>query len=614
MVKSKICKLCGKEFIPKSNAIYCEGPHYRPCPMCGKPVEYHRVSEPIRFCSRECRRTHMNLVKQQHPVKNCLICGKEFVPKQSNQKYCAGPHITNCVVCGKPIEYSCAPTDKPNTCSIQCSNELRRRTVQKHFGVDNVSNAPGIRERLKILYNSEELKQKRVKTNIERYGVDNPSKNADIKAKLTQIMNSEEFLSKREQTCLARYGYTSPSKVESVKRKRLETTLANYGSLKGIRTPSYYVKMMTDPTKVDAYLKFKDDPEQYLKMYYAEPPSITQLCKDLGVSDDPIYTILVNRGCSHLISHRFSKMETEVYDYILSLDPDILVKRNDRIVIKPYEIDIYLPDYKLGIECNPSCTHNSTRSTYADNEVKSPTYHQHKSMLAHKSGIFLFHIFGYEWEKRPDIIKSMIRNLLHKNQNKIYGRNTVVKELSAADCRTFLNANHRQGNTDASVRLGLYDKSNELVSVMTFNHLRNTIGRSKTTNDLDWELSRFCNKCNTTICGAASKLFKYFLTHYEYHKIISFSDVAHTQGSLYQTLGFRQLHMSAPSYVWTNIQDTIVYNRVSCQKHNLPKLFDDPNLDIKHQTERQIMESKGFVRVFDSGVIRWEYNKPEDFR
>ena len=40
-------------------------------------------------------------------------------------------------------------------------------------------------------------------------------------------------------------------------------------------------------------------------------------------------------------------------------------------------------------------------------------------------------------------------------------------------------------------------------------------------------------------------------------------------------------------------------------RKNLRNLFND-DIDLT-QTERQIMESHGYVRVYDSGVIRWEY-------
>ena len=52
----KICKECGDLFMPKSkNSVYCDKLHYRPCPVCGKPVEAKYLSDPARCCSQECR-------------------------------------------------------------------------------------------------------------------------------------------------------------------------------------------------------------------------------------------------------------------------------------------------------------------------------------------------------------------------------------------------------------------------------------------------------------------------------------------------------------------------------------------------------------------------------
>ena len=200
----------------------------------------------------------------------------------------------------------------------------------------------------------------------------------------------------------------------------------------------------------------------------------------------------------------------------------------------------------------------------------------------------------------------MISNVLHCNAAKEHARKCYVSEISNAECKEFLDANHRQGHVFASIRLGLKLKAtDELVSVMTFNKMRPTIGK---VDDLEgsWELSRFCNKLYTSVAGGASKLLAYFIKTYCPSKIVSFSDVAHTRGNLYSTLGFHEVSRSDPGYVWVNYQTDQCINRVSCQKSNLRKLFHDDSIDIEHKTEREIMEEHGYVRVFDSGVIRWE--------
>ena len=145
---------------------------------------------------------------------------------------------------------------------------------------------------------------------------------------------------------------------------------------------------------------------------------------------------------------------------------------------------------------------------------------------------------------------------------------------------------------------------------MTFNHIRKTLG--KNFDDNTWELSRFCSKLNTSVVGGASKLLKYFTNHYEYDRIISYSDVAHMRGKLYDKLCFVPNLISSPRYVWVNLSDDTYLNRVSCQKSNMHRLFPNETLDLT-KTEKQIMEAHGYVRVYDSGTIRWEYLNPNKF-
>lgn len=56
-VEMKKCKECGKLFVPRNpRQQYCDELHYRPCPVCGKPVEAKYLSDPARVCSNECKK------------------------------------------------------------------------------------------------------------------------------------------------------------------------------------------------------------------------------------------------------------------------------------------------------------------------------------------------------------------------------------------------------------------------------------------------------------------------------------------------------------------------------------------------------------------------------
>lgn len=66
-----------------------------------------------------------------------------------------------------------------------------------------------------------------------------------------------------------------------------------------------------------------------------------------------------------------------------------LIIENDRNAIKPYELDIYLPDLNLAIEYN-SIKYHSIK------EVGNAYYHIKKSIRCRRVGIRLIHIYEFE--------------------------------------------------------------------------------------------------------------------------------------------------------------------------------------------------------------------------
>lgn len=466
---------------------------------------------------------------------------------------------------------------------------------------------------------SSSIRAKGKQTSLKRYGTEFPSQSAEVQSRTTDTVNqrfgvnnvfqSAEIQSKIKSTLLNTYDVDNPMKSPEIIEKVKATNLDKYGSEWYNSSKVALERKMTDPSKIEQFITFKSEPAQFIESTFSRSPTLTELSRELGVDIATASKYVINSNSQHLIAYHKSTMEEDVVSFIHQLRPDVQIEQHNRNIIYPQEIDIYLPEYKLGIECNPTVTHNSSVADPWKGEPKSYHYHKDKSKLCINAGIMLFHIFGYEWTHRREIILSMISNMLGANSNRVYARNTRVCEIPHAECMAFLNANHRQGQTFAKIRLGLRDKvTDELVSVMTFNHIRSTIGSSR--SDDTWELSRFCSKLHTNVLGGASKLFRYFCDTISPEHIVSFSDVAHTKGALYRTLGFTQvstIDTIKPGYVWVDYATDDYLNRVQCQKHHLPALFKDDTIDIDNYTEREIMEDHGYVQVFDSGVIRWEW-------
>lgn len=580
---TKVCKLCGKTFQTTSTRrVYCEDKHYGPCPVCGKLVEIKEYYKGPQACSKECRVARIN--------KTCL-------EKYGNKDAVNSKH----------------------------ARELGKKNSLERYGKQFYSQTDEYRQRYKETMNnlygvdypmqSSEIKDKVAQTNQERYGVRHPMMNKAVQSEMQSTMEqryggvglqSSKIKSKAVTTLQSVYGVDNPMKSAVIREKSAATCISKYGVSNYKQSINSLQQEMTDPEKSEHYILFRDDPVSYISESYIEPPTIGQLCSDLGVTDTPVYNALILHDASNSICRRYnSSIENEVINYLHSLAIDNIVC-NNRTIIKPYEIDIYLPDYKLGIECDPTVTHNSSFKDPWGSDPKPPSYHKRKNDLADAAGIQLFHIFGYEWTWHKDIIKSMLRSLLHKNERSIYARKCDVRLIDGNECRWFLNENHRQGNADSSYRYGLYYQD-ELVSVMTFSKMRSTIGKKSSNDDNTYELVRFCNLRNTNVVGGASKLFKHFLRDVNPSEVVSFSDRAHTTGKLYVILGFTVESYSDTGYVWVNYANDSYYSRVACQKKNLRKLFNDETIDIDNMTERQIMESHGYAKVCDCGVIRWKY-------
>lgn len=557
----KICKVCGKEFISKTpGRQICDGPHYRTCEICGKQFEVPRdrlFDNTLTCCSKECSNVkrskaikdsikmkpkRYNAPKTVHH-KICKFCGKPFDTIFAHKEYCDRKHYQNCLICGKPIEIPYQYLNSKtfgNTCSVECRNELRKRT------------------------------------NLKLYGVENYAQTDEWKCRVREIQLE-------------------------VNKKRTQTMKSKYGVVAISLTDNWLIHHMSNPDKITNLRQFIDNPENFITSMYHNQPTVSMLSEDLGINESSVLNRIHNVHVEHLINLQYSSMEVEIDEFIHSLDPTIEIIHDDRNAIKPKEIDLYLPKYKLGIECDPTSTHNSSHNFWnTSKDGIDSSYHRIKTDLAEQNDIFLLHIFGYEWNHKKDIVKSIIINLLHKS-DRIYARKCEIKDVDSHTAMKFLDENHRQGALGSSTRLGLYYQ-NELVSLMTFGKSRHTIGKSE--NYI--ELLRFCNKLNTTVIGGASKLFKYFIKYYDFNKIISFSDRAHTSGNMYKLLGFELDHISEPGYVWVDEKTDIVYHRINAQKQNIKRFLNDDSIDLS-QSETQIMESHGFVKVYDSGTCTWVY-------
>lgn len=477
-----------------------------------------------------------------------------------------------------------------------------------------------------------EVNEKRKKTCLEKYGYDNPSKNKEIIQKIKEkksftLPDKEEFhdllinknyneqqmtqhfqvsrstierwgkqleikksteliQAKREETCIKKYGYSFYTKTEEYKEKTVSICLDKYG--------------VPNPSQINIQ-KFEiwESREKFIELLksFEIKPSVYELAKEFNVCYASVMNRVHSWGLENLILYDElrSSYENEVVNFINSLG-NYNIKLNDRSVLEGYEIDIYLPDQKFGIEFNGDYWHSDLHPRYQDHGGRS-TVHQNKSLKAEEKGVFLFQIFEHEWDpkfylKNPkqeytkENIENRIRTILQKNNKKIGAKKCEIKEISKEQKKKFLRKNHIQGNDHSAYYLGLFYKE-ELVACMTFTHSKY--------KKYKWELSRFCNLQGYTIQGGASKLFQYFVKNQMKigDKVVSYSDITKTKGDLYRVLNFDQVSIGAPNYWWINFDTYDVRTRYQEQAAG--------------EVER--MHSLNYHRVCDCGTKTWVYEK-----
>jgi hypothetical protein len=276
------------------------------------------------------------------------------------------------------------------------------------------------------------------------------------------------------------------------------------------------------------------------------------------------------------------------------------IQRDRTILGNKLELDFFIPEHNLAIECHGNYWHSSAISKDT-NWIKNHMINKLKR--CNELGITLLQFYEDEILNKIEIVKNIISHRLNIFHDKIYARNTnCIIETDHKTVKEFLNKYHLQGgNTRFDVAYGLRDKHCELVAVMCFG--KNISTRNKSEDD-EIELIRYASKGR--IVGGASKLFIKFLLDEDmsFKRIFSYSDNRFSSGGLYETLGFDLEQNVSPSYYY--IKNTSVrIHKAAMTKTRLMTKFN--NLE-ENETEEQNALKNGFYRLYDAGKKKFVFS------
>lgn len=480
--------------------------------------------------------------------------------------------------CGTPLAWNADSRKYRSFCSNKCTEigtrQQRVATNQAKFGKDWFTQTP-------------EWKSRTIETNLKKYGTEFFSQTEEHTQKTTQAnqrrfgvdypAQSQDVINVMKTTCATKYGVTNPAQYHACQEKQKQTSIAKYG-----------VDNPNQKHYSNEAIKFLSDDDVFTTEVMTVP--ITALATKYGISTNPIYA-KVHRLGIQLPKRQTSSFEAEVRMFVEGLSESV---SNDRSILgNKQEIDIYIPEKKLAVECNGTYWHSEVQG-------KGQKYHLEKTLRCEAQGVQLLHIWEHDWNNKKEIIQSIIKHKLGKIQHRIFARCTSITELTPASANEFFKNNHLQGACSGNrTNVGLLHNGT-LVAAMSF-------GKSRFDKKTEWELLRFAVKTNTIVIGGASKLFTWFLRTVSPSSVVSYANRMYSSGALYRSLGMRLKHISRPGYKYTK-DFTTCYDRQHFQKHKLAKLLPifDQNL-----SEADNMKINGYTRIWDCGQFAFVWGEHE---
>ena len=270
---------------------------------------------------------------------------------------------------------------------------------------------------------SKEVRNKIKQTCLQIYGVDNPARSKEVQAKI-------------RQTCINKYGTDCTLKAPKIKNKAKTTIQEKYGVNCVFQSPEIKNKITStikERYDVDHHMHNKEIKDRVRESrIYSSYERIIEKLKDyvipLFAKDDydgiHYYDKKYRWKCikcgnefeDHIYSHiprclncypiigGTSRGEQELIEFCKQYYPNLIT--HDKTLIKPYELDIVIPELKITLEFNGKYWHSIDKRTIQD-------YHLMKTEMCENLGYRLIHIFEDEWNKDKEEIKFKLNSIFN---------------------------------------------------------------------------------------------------------------------------------------------------------------------------------------------------------
>lgn len=342
-----------------------------------KPVntyKYKKVKFICTVCKNESTKSFRNL-KIPFKCRHCTIV-ENNTSKEYRDKF-----RKTCL-----LRYG---VEHPKKC--KAVNDKAQKTCMEKYGVTSYLKTQACKDGFK-----------------KKYNVDNPLQVQEIKAAI-------------QKTCIEKYGQPHYSKTEESINKHRNTFIEKYGAKTYKESDEYYNKWLLEFTE-----KLKSRNFNYIKTENKRRYIKCLTCNNIFSFSISGFNVLLKKYkesfcpyCTKILS--VSHEEKELSKYIETIYNGSIINNIKTILPNNKEIDIYLPDLKLGFEFDGTYWHADPRF-YNENDLiwhKKVTASEiwkrdnEKNLMAELLNILLIHIKEYDW--------------IHDNEGQIKYINEIIE-------------------------------------------------------------------------------------------------------------------------------------------------------------------------------------------
>jgi hypothetical protein len=507
---------------------------------------------------------------------------RTFITMQEGfRKFCGNQSSCECNKVAQQQNKASLTSDQKNK-----TKEKRRHTNREKYGYDFASQHAFVKEKAeqtclekygaKAPTLSPAVLAKAHSTILKNWGVDWPQQHESIRQKTRDVF--EEV-----------YGGICPAKNTDVVNKTKATNLEKYGVIAPFQQPESLVKnqqsMRNRTWKSQIAVRQDLQPLFSHDEFIKSPRDAEYSFQCLGCNTS--FTSFVNGDsnlrCFVCFPRKETWGETSIKKF-LQLH-NIEFSQWNRRLIKPLEVDFFLPEYNLAIEFNGTWYHQHEK-------LGDKKYHQRKWQLCREQNVRLVQIWEHELAKKPNVIFDRLGYVLGLERKSIGARKCQILSVDFATSKTFINNSHLQGHLPTKHTWGLYFE-NQLLAVASFM-------KTRFSQKAEYELARFCVLPGYSVPGGLGKLLAHAQQELGFKSIVSYSNLNWGIGDGYQQVGFELSHISHPNY-WYFKSLGDIQSRLRFQKHRIQG-------QAPGNTEQEIARNMGYERFFDAGNAVWIKN------